>query len=77
MTADVDQGLTFEHYDFNQANKHLAIPEVRQAFALCIDREEIVATLVHAGQPRGHGAEQPHLRPVVRRLRGQQRRPHP
>ena len=46
VTANVEQGLTFEHYDFNQANKHLAKLEVRQALALCIDREEIVNTLV-------------------------------
>jgi peptide/nickel transport system substrate-binding protein len=46
VVADVEQGVTFEHYDFNQANKHLAKLEVRQALALCIDREEIVDTLV-------------------------------
>jgi peptide/nickel transport system substrate-binding protein len=46
VTAKVEQGLTFEHYDFNQANKHLAKLEVRQALSLCIDREEIVSTLV-------------------------------
>lgn len=46
VTANVEQGLTFEHYDFNQANKHLAKLEVRQALALCINREEIVETLV-------------------------------
>ena len=46
VTANVEQGLTFEHYDFNQANKHLAKLEVRQALSLCIDREEIVSTLV-------------------------------
>jgi len=46
VTTSLEQGLTFEHYDFNQANKHLAKLEVRQALALCIDREEIVATLV-------------------------------
>ena len=46
VTTSVEQGLTFEHYDFNQANPHLAKLEVRQALALCIDREEIVTTLV-------------------------------
>jgi peptide/nickel transport system substrate-binding protein len=46
VTASVEQGLTFEHYDFNQANKHLAKLEVRQALSLCIDRDEIVKTLV-------------------------------
>lgn len=51
VTADVEQGVTFEHYDFNQANKHLAKLEVRQALALCIDREEIVSTLVATINP--------------------------
>lgn len=46
VTTTIEQGLTFEHYDFNQANKHLAKLEVRQAIALCLDREEIVSTLV-------------------------------
>jgi peptide/nickel transport system substrate-binding protein len=43
--------VTFEHYDFNQANVHLAKLEVRQALANCIDREEIVATLVAPVNP--------------------------
>lgn len=46
VTTSINQGLTFEHYDFNQANVHLADINVRKAFALCIDREEIVSTLV-------------------------------
>lgn len=46
VTTTIEQGLTFEHYDFNQANKHLAKLEVRKAIALCLDREEIVSTLV-------------------------------
>ena len=46
VTTSIEQGLTFEHYDFNQANVHLAKPEVRKALSMCIDREEIVATLV-------------------------------
>ncbi len=46
VNFSIEQGITFEHYDFNQANVHLADPNVRKAFALCIDREEIVATLV-------------------------------
>jgi peptide/nickel transport system substrate-binding protein len=46
VTTSLHQGVTFEHYDFNQANVHLAKLEVRQALSLCIDREEIVATLV-------------------------------
>ena len=51
VTADVEQGVTFEHYDFNQANVHLADVNVRKALALCIDREEIVATLVQPINP--------------------------
>ena len=46
VSFDISAGTTWEHYDFNQANKHLAKPEVRQALALCIDRQEIVDTLV-------------------------------
>lgn len=46
VTTSLHQGVIFEHYDFNQANVHLADINVRQALALCIDREEIVATLV-------------------------------
>ena len=46
VTTEVDQGVTFEHYDFNQANPFLADINVRKAFALCIDRQEIVDTLV-------------------------------
>jgi peptide/nickel transport system substrate-binding protein len=46
VTTSLHQGVTFEHYDFNQSNVHLAKLEVRQALANCIDREEIVATLV-------------------------------
>jgi peptide/nickel transport system substrate-binding protein len=46
VTSDITAGTTWEHYDFNQANKHLAKLAVRQALALCIDRQEIVDTLV-------------------------------
>ncbi|HNJ97352.1 MAG TPA: ABC transporter family substrate-binding protein [Ilumatobacteraceae bacterium] len=51
VTTSVEQGLTFEHYDFNQANMHLAKLEVRQALAKCINREEIVDTLVKPINP--------------------------
>jgi peptide/nickel transport system substrate-binding protein len=51
VTTSIEQGLTFEHFDFNQANKHLAKLEVRQALAMCIDREEIVTTLVKPINP--------------------------
>ena len=46
VSFDISAGTTWEHYDFNQANKHLAKLEVRKALALCIDRQEIVDTLV-------------------------------
>ena len=46
VTTEVDQGVTFEHYDFNQANEFLADPNVRKAFALCINRQELVDTLI-------------------------------
>ena len=51
VKSEVTAGTTWEHYDFNQANKHLAKLEVRQALALCIDREEIVTTLVAPVNP--------------------------
>jgi peptide/nickel transport system substrate-binding protein len=46
VNSEIDQGVTFEHLDFNQGNKHLADINVRKAIALCIDRDEIVSTLV-------------------------------
>ncbi len=46
VTATVEQGVTFEHIDFNQANPILADVNIRKAIALCIDRQEIVDTLV-------------------------------
>ena len=45
VTTTLSQGVTFEHYDFNQANVHLADVNVRKALSLCIDRQEIVDTL--------------------------------
>lgn len=46
VTTEVDQGVTFEHIDFNQANPILADLAIRQAIAKCINRQEIVDTLV-------------------------------
>ena len=46
VVTDVAQGVTFEHLDFNQRNPILADINVRIAIALCIDRQEIVDTLV-------------------------------
>jgi len=51
VTSEVDQGVTFEHIDFNQANPILADLAVRQAIALCINRDEIVDTLVKPLNP--------------------------
>jgi peptide/nickel transport system substrate-binding protein len=51
VKTEVDQGVTFEHYDFNQANEFLKDLKVRQAFAKCIDRQEIVDTLVATLNP--------------------------
>jgi peptide/nickel transport system substrate-binding protein len=42
----VEGGFTFQHLDLNLANPVLADLAVRQAFALCMNRQEIVDTLV-------------------------------
>jgi len=46
VTASVNSGLTYEHYDMNLKNEHLADLKVRQAFALCVPRQEMVDTLL-------------------------------
>ena len=46
VVTKVEQGVTFEHLDFNQANPILADVNIRKAIALCIDRQEIVDTLI-------------------------------
>jgi peptide/nickel transport system substrate-binding protein len=51
VTVSIEQGLTFEHFDFNQANKHLAKLEVRQAIGLCMDRQEFVDLLIKPINP--------------------------
>jgi peptide/nickel transport system substrate-binding protein len=51
VVTEVDQGVTFEHYDMNLANEFLADINVRKAFAKCIDRQEIVDTLVATLNP--------------------------
>jgi len=45
VTVSADQGSSFEHYDLNFGNEFLKEPKIRQALALCIDRQEIVDTL--------------------------------
>ena len=47
VTVSVNQGVTWEHYDLNLKNQFLSDVKVRQAFALCLNREEIVKTLVN------------------------------
>jgi peptide/nickel transport system substrate-binding protein len=42
VTSKVTFGLSFEHLDFNTKDKHLADPNVRKAFAMALDRQEIV-----------------------------------
>ena len=42
VESDVNFGLTFEHLDFNTQDPHLADVNVRRAFALALDRQEIV-----------------------------------
>ena len=46
VNYSVNQGFTFEHFDLNFKNPVLADLAVRQAFALCINRQEIVDTLI-------------------------------
>ncbi len=46
VTTSLEQGVSFEHFDFNQAVPMLSELEVRQAISLCIDRQEIVDALV-------------------------------
>ena len=46
VTSQVSFGLTFEHLDLNTRNEHLAHPEIRKAFALALDRNEIVQATV-------------------------------
>ncbi len=42
VTSDVNFGLSFEHLDFNTTDKHLSDVNVRRAFALALDRKQIV-----------------------------------
>ena len=67
-------GFTFEHFDFNFKNPILQDKAVRQAFALCIDRQEIVDTLIKPLGTGRRGPEQPHVLPVPVGLQGQRRR---
>lgn len=42
INSDIVFGLSFEHLDFNTRNPHLADVNVRRAFRLALDRQEIV-----------------------------------
>ncbi len=42
VSSDINFGLTFEHLDFNTQDPHLADPNVRKAFAMALDRQEVV-----------------------------------
>jgi peptide/nickel transport system substrate-binding protein len=42
VVSDINFGLSFEHLDMNTQDKHLADPNVRKAFAMALDRQEIV-----------------------------------
>jgi peptide/nickel transport system substrate-binding protein len=42
VTSEITFGLSFEHLDFNTQDKHLADPNVRKAFAMALDRQQIV-----------------------------------
>jgi peptide/nickel transport system substrate-binding protein len=46
VESDITFGLSFEHLDFNAQDPHLASLPVRQAIAMALDREEIVAQTV-------------------------------
>lgn len=52
VTSSIDFGLSFEHFDLNTANVHLAKPEVRKAFGLALDRAAIVEATVGAFDSR-------------------------
>jgi len=46
VTNDINFGLSFEHLDMNTTDKHLADINVRRAFALALDRQQIVKQTV-------------------------------
>ena len=52
VTSETTFGLSFEHFDMNTANVHLAKPEVRKAFGLALNRPELVASTVGAFDDR-------------------------
>jgi peptide/nickel transport system substrate-binding protein len=46
VSTSLETGVTFEHFDFNLAHPLLAELDVRRAVAHCIDRQEILDTLI-------------------------------
>jgi peptide/nickel transport system substrate-binding protein len=46
VESEISFGLSFEHLDFNTQDPHLADINVRRAFAMALDREEIVQQTV-------------------------------
>jgi peptide/nickel transport system substrate-binding protein len=42
VVSDINFGLSFEHLDFNTTDPHLADVNVRRAFGMALDRQEIV-----------------------------------
>ena len=46
-----ESGLVFEHYDLNAKNPIFADKAVRSAFAACVDRQDIIDTLVAPVNP--------------------------
>ncbi|SNS29369.1 peptide/nickel transport system substrate-binding protein [Geodermatophilus pulveris] len=46
VESDITFGLSFEHLDFNTLDPHLGDINVRRAFTMALDREEIVAQTV-------------------------------
>ncbi|MDQ3738077.1 MAG: ABC transporter substrate-binding protein, partial [Actinomycetota bacterium] len=51
VTVETGEDFTFEHFDFNFRNEDLAQFEVRQAFAKCLPREQMVEELIRPLNP--------------------------
>ncbi len=60
VSHSIKAGPTFEHLTFNLRNQFLAMPEVREALALALDRQEIVDALI--------GPFDPDLEPLGNRI---------
>ena len=51
VTVETGSAFTFEHFDFNFRNEALAQLEVRQAFAKCLPRQQMVDQLIVPTNP--------------------------